>query len=449
MKKTFYVFVLVCVGLCLRSFSDTIKENSSEKTKRADILIDSLSGGKYADCVKYFDKTMKSALPADKLESVWKSIISQAGSFKEKSSVRDEKSGAYTIIYVTCKFELAPLDAKIVFDKENNIAGLFFVPAKEVTTYRVPVYAKPDSFVETDVIIGSNEWKLPGTLALPNGNGPFPAVILIHGSGPQDRDESIGPNKPFKDIAIGLASRGIAVLRYEKRTKEYQQKMARSSKTITLKEEITDDVLSACELLRKTDKIDTRRIILLGHSMGGMLIPRLGILDKNTSGLIIMAGNTRSLEDLLIDQTRYIFSINNEIPQKEKDAQLAILLKQTDRIKRKDYDLNTAESELPLGVSPVYWQDLQKYNPTETAKDLKQPLLILQGDRDYQVTKLDFEGWQTNLKGKNNVEYKLYPKLNHLFMEGQGKSTPQEYSLENHVADYIINDIAGWINKQK
>ncbi|MEI7905688.1 MAG: DUF3887 domain-containing protein [Candidatus Firestonebacteria bacterium] len=447
MKRMMLVFVLVCTGLCPRSFSDTIKENSSEKTKRANMLVDSLSGGNYADCVKYFDETMKTALPAEKLENAWKSIISQAGSFKEKSSGREEKSGTYTAVYVTCKFEHAPLDAKVVFDKENNIAGLFFVPTKEVTTYRVPVYYKPDSFVETDVIIGSNEWKLPGTLALPNGNGPFPAVILIHGSGPQDRDESIGPNKPFKDIAIGLASRGIAVLRYEKRTKEYQQKMARSSKTITLKEEITDDVLSACELLRKTDKIDKKRIILLGHSMGGMLIPRLGMLDKNASGLIIMAGNTRPLEDLLIDQTRYIFSINNEIPQKEKDAQLAILLKQTDRIKRKNYDLNTAESELPLGVSPIYWQDLQKYNPAETAKDLNQPLLILQGDRDYQVTQLDFEGWQTNLKGKNNVEYKLYPKLNHLFMEGQGKSTPQEYSLENHVADYVINDIANWINK--
>ena len=398
------LFLLIITNIAL---PETTVEDNSEKIEIANSFINYLSAGKYSDSVKLFDKTMKAALPSDKLEDTWKKIVSQVGAFKERSEIRKEESGKYTIVYVTCKFENMDLDAKVVLDKENNVAGLFFVPSTKKSVYNLPSYAKPDNFAEIEVIVGSDEWKLPGTLILPKGNGPFPAVVLIHGSGPQDRDESIGPNKPFKDIAIGLASNGIAVLRYEKRTKEYQQKMAKMNNSITLKEEVTDDVLSACELLRKNDKIDKNRIFLLGHSLGGLLIPRLGVLDKNTAGLIIMAGNTRPFEDLLVDQTKYLFSLNNEISEAEKEAQMTVLIKQVGRIQQKNYNINTPNSELPLGIPPVYWQDLQKYNAGETAKSLKQPLLVLQGERDYQVTKLDFDGWKSNLKEKNNVEYKL------------------------------------------
>ncbi|OGF47752.1 MAG: hypothetical protein A2231_10815 [Candidatus Firestonebacteria bacterium RIFOXYA2_FULL_40_8] len=430
-------------------FSLSTEGNSSDEITKASELVNYLSAEKYSDCVKLFDKTMRMALPAYKLKETWKMIISQVGAFKERSEIRKEEIGKYTIVYVTCKFENIDLDAKVVLDKENNVAGLFFVPSTKKSVYNLPAYAKLDNFSEIEVIVGSGEWKLPGTLTVPKGSGPFPAVVLIHGSGPQDRDESIGPNKPFKDIAIGLASNGIAVLRYEKITKEYQQKMAKMSSTITLKEEVTDDVLAACELLRKTDKIDKNRIFLLGHSLGGLLIPRLGVLDKNTAGLIIMAGNTRPFEDLLVDQAKYLFSLNNEMSEKEKEAQMTVLIKQVGRIQQKDYNINTPSLELPLGIPPAYWQDLQKYNAVETAKSLKQPLLVLQGERDYQVTKLDFDGWKSNLKEKNNVNYKLYPKLNHLFMEGQGKCTPQEYFIESHIADYIIKDIIEWLGKQK
>ncbi|OGF46039.1 MAG: hypothetical protein A2452_12510 [Candidatus Firestonebacteria bacterium RIFOXYC2_FULL_39_67] len=448
MKSTISALFLTVLFLS-NVFPLSTEGDSSDKLTKASELVKYLSVGKYSDSVKLFDETMKNALPADKLEETWKKIISQVGAFKERSAIRKEESGKYTIVYVTCKFENMDLDAKVVLDKENNVAGLFFVPSAKKSVYNLPSYAKPDNFVEIEVIVGSDEWKLPGTLTLPKGSVPFPAVILIHGSGPQDRDESIGPNKPFKDIAIGLASNGIAILRYEKRTKEYQQKMAKMNNSITLKEEVTDDVLAACELLRKTEKIDKNRIFLLGHSLGGLLIPRLGALDKNTAGLIIMAGNTRPFEDLLVDQTKYLFSLNNEMSETEKEAQMTVLIKQVEKIRQKDYIINTPGSELPLGIPPAYWQDLQKYNAGETAKSLRQPLLVLQGERDYQVTKLDFDGWKSNLKEKSNVNYKLYPKLNHLFMEGQGKCTPQEYFIESHVVDYVIKDIVKWIGSQK
>ncbi len=103
--------------------------------------------------------------------------------------------------------------------------------------------------------------------------------------------------------------------------------------------------------------------------------------------------------------------------------------------------------ELILGVPVKYWIDLKNYNPVETVKKLNIPVLILQGERDYQVTLDDFNGWKRELSSLNNFEFKLYPKLNHLFMEGEGKSTPEEYNKEGHIPEYVIKDIADWINK--
>jgi hypothetical protein len=121
------------------------------------------------------------------------------------------------VVYVTCEFQRGKLDTKVVFDG-NKITGLFFVLSG---TYKPPPYADSSKFEEREISIGKGIWSLPGTLSLPKGVGFFPAVVLVHGSGPHDRDETIGPNKPFRDLANGLASRGIAVLRYEKRTKQY------------------------------------------------------------------------------------------------------------------------------------------------------------------------------------------------------------------------------------
>ena len=108
--------------------------------------------------------------------------------------------------------------------------------------------------------------------SLPNGVENAPVAILVHGSGPQDRDESFGPNRPFRDLAAGLATKGIAVLRYDKRTKRYPESFA-DLKNPTVKEETVDDVSSAIEYLKYRPEIDGRRITVIGHSLGGMLAP--------------------------------------------------------------------------------------------------------------------------------------------------------------------------------
>jgi dienelactone hydrolase len=114
----------------------------------------------------------------------------------------------------------------------------------------------PDAFTETEVRVGSEPWVLQGTLSMPKGEGPFPAVVLLAGSGPNDRDESIGPNAPLRDIAWGLASNGIAVLRYDKRTKAHQVEMAADVAERHGARGTIDDALAAIELLRVTPGVD-------------------------------------------------------------------------------------------------------------------------------------------------------------------------------------------------
>ena len=167
--------------------------------------------------------------------------------------------------------------------------------------------------------------------------------MLVHGSGPNDRDETILANKPFRDLAWGLASKGIAVLRYEKRTKEHSAKlMADGIVNFTVKEETTDDALSAAAQLRVTDGIDPKRIFVLGHSLGGTLAPRIGQADPHLAGLIILAGATRPLEDLMVEQTRYLLSLHGQ-PSEEEQANLNQLLAEVAKVKK----LTAADASSP------------------------------------------------------------------------------------------------------
>jgi dienelactone hydrolase len=390
-----------------------------------------------------FDQTMKTAMPHGKLEEAWNSVVLQAGAFKQQGKARTEKRGAYTLVFITCDFEKTKLEVRVVLDEAKHISGLFFAPSTDVD-YSAAPYVKPDAFKEKEVVVGSGEWALPGTLSMPVGTGPFPAVVLVHGSGQNDRDESVKANKPFRDIAEGLASRGVAVLRYDKRSKVHGSKFGSS---FTVKEEVVEDALLAVGILRKTEGIDPKRIFVLGHSLGGMLMPRIGQQDPNIAGLISLAGATRHLEDVIPEQFQYLFSLDGSISKEEQDEldkqkQLAAEVK---ALKPTD----TGTVKFLFGAPPAYWLDLRDYEPPQVAKTLKQPLLILQGERDYQVTMVDFNNWKTALAGKKNATFKTYPELNHLFMSGTGKSNPGEYELPGHVDVRVIDDVAVWIKAQK
>ena len=319
------------------------------------------------------------------------------------------------------------------------------VKASEPPAYTPPAYVDVNVFHEQDVTVGSGEWALPGTLTYPAGAGPFAAVVLVHGSGPNDRDETIGPNKPFRDIAWGLVCRGISVLRYEKRTRQYAARFtADLLATLTVKEEATDDALLAVASLRGTPGIDPNRIYVLGHSLGGYLLPRIGAADPNTAGLISMAGPTRPMEDLILEQVAYIAALDGTVSPAEQ-ASLDALAVQAALVKDPNLSVDTPASSWPFGVPARYWLDLRGYNPAEVAKSLNMPMLFLQGGRDYQVTMVDLEGWRSALVSRQDVEFRVYPDLNHAFIAGTGQCAPAEYDVPGHVAEQVVADIAAWV----
>ena len=408
---------------------------------KAQQVIDAMAAGDFTKPVDLFDATMKAALPADKLRTAWTAIGAQAGAFTSRGATTTQPRGALVVTRTACQFEKTRLDVQIVFDQAGLVAGLQFLPA--ASAWALPGYATPSAYTESDVTVGAVNWPLPGTLTMPAGAGPFPALVLVHGSGPEDRDETIGPNKTFKDLAVGLASRGVAVLRFEKRTQQYAGKLGGIA-AFTVKDESIDDALAAVAKLRTTPKIDPARVFVLGHSLGGTLVPRIAAADPKIAGVISLAGATEKIEDAILRQITYIATAGGPVtPDGQKQIDDTKKLIATIRA------LTPADASNPrsIGGAPAaYWLDLEHYDPVATALTIRQPMLILQGERDYQVTMADdFSKWQAGLASKKNVTFKSYPALNHLFLAGTGKSVPAEYNTAGHVPEDVIRDIAAWI----
>jgi dienelactone hydrolase len=412
----------------------------------AKIFVGKLLNTDFIGAHNQFDDNMKMSINETKLQESWQNAIEEAGTLLQIIATDTKEMENYKIIILKCQFQKFDVDVQIVFNEQGEISGLNFTPINYV--YNPPEYIVESTFNEVDVTVGEGKWALPGTLSIPKGSGPFPGVVLVHGSGPNDRDESIGPNKVFRDIAWGLASQGISVLRYDKRTlKHVKQLTPELVAEMTVKEEVIDDALLALKLMRQTKDIDSKRIFMLGHSLGATLAPRIGLQDHQLAGLIMMAGITRSLEDTILDQFTYIYGLTGTMTEQQK-ADLETLKMKVDKLKDPELSDNISPQDLPLGVPIAYWRDLQDNNPVDDVKKLDLPILILQGERDYQVLEsIDFKGWKTALSNRTNATFKLFPGLNHLFIAGEGKSTPQEYTIEGHVDEEVINTILQWIRK--
>jgi pimeloyl-ACP methyl ester carboxylesterase len=452
MKHTF------CFLFCLSFFSllagcsqpaPTATQISADVEKIAQTVIEHLGRGDYSAAFSYFDSNLKVAFPEAQLKNTWEQIVSQVGLFQKSTGVRTTLQQGRRIVIITCQFEKDLLDIQLGFNDQSQVVGLSFAQA-EAAAPAMPTYTPPDyviarSFSEVEVTIGSGEWALPGTLTVPFcGNEPVPAFVFVHGSGPNDRNETIGPNQPFHDLAWGLASHCIAVLRYDKRTFTHASKFTpKVLAAFTTQQEVVEDALLAVKLLRQTSGIDAQKIYLMGHSEGGMLLPRIAQQNPDLAGLVFMAAPSRPLEELILDQLTYLSELDGNVTDEEATNLEAV---KSDIARIHSPDLSPNDSL--LGIGAAYWLDLRGYRPAESAKALSLPMYILQGGRDYQIlADKDFIGWKTVLQDKENIIFKLYPELNHLFIPGVGTSIPQEYQVEGHVSQEVIDDIAEWLGQ--
>lgn len=432
------IIAIVLVSLVsARSWTQTASPGTVD---RARAIFAMLVKRDFAAAAATFDDRMLQALPAEKLGQLWTAVVTQTGAFQTIVSARVEARGAFQAVILRASFERADTNFTFVLGTDGRVAGLFLSPADPVPTVStLPDYINPASFTEQPVTVGSGEFALPGTITRPRGAGPFPAVVLVHGSGQQDRDSTSGPNKPFRDLAHGLASRGILVLRYDKRTRVHAQKTV-ALPSFTVREETIDDAVLAVELLRQTPGVNGDRVFVLGHSLGGQLVPRIAPLVPAAAGFIVLAGAVRSTEQSLLDQNEYVMRLDGGLSAAEQ-AQLDQLRTLIARIRAL-----TPDSEgVFLGARAAYWIDMRDYDAPRAAAAITRPMLLLQGGRDYNVTMADFAEWRAAIGGKTTVTMKTYPSLNHIFVAGTGPITPAEYNVAAFMDEEVVRDIAAWM----
>ncbi len=337
---------------------------------------------------------------------------------------------------VPCRFALMPLDIALTLDGDA-LAGLTTQP---FTGNSVKAQAE-ESFLSVPLALpvpGLGE--LPGTLTLPKDGGPFPAVVLIHGSGPSDRDETTGSLTPFRDIAVSLTEKGIAVYRFDKRTLVYGNEIAGDT-GFTLMEENVLDAAEAVRLLSQREDIDRERIFVLGHSLGASAIPAIdGVLNEEgltARGYILMAPAARRLDTVMRDQ--YLF-LAEAFPASAGKLQAA--LAELGRLESLD---SLAEDEKVAGAFPAYWRWLFSYDVLTSAEGIKAPCLLLQGEEDYQVTMEDFELFRGRLGGRDNWTFVSFPSLTHLFVPGRKADGPNAYAADQRMDAGVLECIADFI----
>jgi uncharacterized protein len=362
--------------------------------------------------------------------------------FDEKN-ISLTKSTVHQNLKIPCIIQQTNLNYIIRFDYTGKIDEIYSSAQQPESLYSKPIYDNSNNYTQEQVSFGAEPWKLPATLTIPKGKGPFPVVILIHGSGPNDRDESVGAVKPFRDIAVGLAAKNIAVLRYEKRTLEHMTKMQLLG-NFTMKEEFEQDAFAAAEYLKTVKSIDASNIIALGHSEGGYVLPR--ILKADKTGIfkagIIMSGFSRPMYELISEQVEYFMS--KGMAGKE---QVDFIKAQVKLLQDPSFDPAKPPLGYNLGLS-YYYYDMKTYDVLGDTKAITKPMLILQGERDIQVNaKTDFDGWKKALENNIAAEFKLYPKLNHVYTEGEGEGTLEEYNISANIPQYVIDDIGQFVNK--
>lgn len=440
--------VLLGLALLLAPASAAAQQPGSDPAERAAMeFLRQLERGAFDSAAASLAPVAAAQMTGERLSALWATLRTQVGNLQRLTPGTVASVDSLRVVELGAHFDRAALRLRVSVTAGGRIAGFFVVPGapptapgdpSSATPARAPTpppYADTSAFREVEVVIGAGRWQLPGTLSIPDGVDRAPVVVLVHGSGPNDRNQTLGPNAPFRDLAWGLASRGIAVLRYDKRT--FAHAGAIDSRAATLGGEVIDDALAALAFVRSRPEVDTGRVFLLGHSLGGMLAPVIAGRDGRLAGAVIMAAPARDIVDVVAEQLQYVASL-----AAPADRQRLLELRQEMLVLR---DSSVAPDSTVLGAPASYWRELAAVDPVARARSLDVPLLVLQGERDYQSTMADFALWTEALGARPSVTLESYPALNHLFIVGEGLSTPAELGRAGHVAAEVVEDIARWI----
>lgn len=433
MKKTIKLFsLLMAFVLAFTACGPKEALSKEEAIKLSDRYVQCIVNRDYETVVANCQDKVQKQIDAAALQQAWESVAGTAGGFVSATATNFEEKSGYATVSTVAEFENAGFIITLNFDSEGKIRGIWFNFAPEDSVYQ-PI--DTDLFTEETVLIG--EYDIKGVVTTPDNMENYPVVVLVQGSGQSDFDETIGANKPFRELAHGLAEKGIASIRINKRL---YQKPALAHEQLTIWDEYMDDVYAAIDYAKANI---SENIFVIGHSQGGMSAPKIA-LDNNLNGVVMLAGTIRGLEDVILDQNIAVLN-TMDISDAEKQRQLKAVQDGVDAVKA----LTEATAEPVLGVPARYWLSMRDLDGENILKNkLTVPVLVLQGEADFQVyMDKDFAYMQSVLGDKENIQFKSYPGLNHLFMPQSlpGVMDVTEYTAENHIPQYVISDIAAFI----
>lgn len=414
-------------------------------------VLDLARSGRFAELRDRFPPPLRDMVSAESLQAAWDAEIERTGPVISTGTPLVESRAHGTLVKVPITCERGGLTAMIQTSESGVLLGIQLAPlaaAEPTQAWQPPDYAIPDSFVEEEVTVSTGPLAVGGTLSLPRAQGQHPSIVLLAGSGPQDRDETIGRNKILKDLAWGLASRGVAVLRFDKVTYAHGREIAAASE-FTLADEYLPQAVSAVHLLRDHPAIDSERIYVAGHSLGGTVAPRVAVKAPIVAGIVLLAGGVAPMHWSAVRQATYLASLDPNLAATYQPM-IETFTRQAIAVDKLDVSSHTPPSELPFATPASYWLDLRGYDPVATAAALGKPMLILQGGRDYQVTVADeLSRWRDGLAESPGVTIKIYDADDHMFFSGSGPSTPAKYEPAQHMDPEVITDIANWLNASR
>ena len=401
----------------------------------------------WAELRRHFALPLRWLLSAAFLKKAFDLVKVSAGPVEHVGDAVPSRGWLLAGAKVPVRFRRARLALGLTLTPYGGLLGLNFVPmgmAGLGRTWEAPAYAPEKGFSEEEVEVGPPTLRVKGTLTLPDGAERCPCVVLLAGSGPMDRDSTVDACKPFKDLALGLAGQGVATLRFDKVTHTHGAKV-RKNKAFTPTDEYLDHALDAVRQALAHEKIRAGCVVVLGHSLGGYVAPKLVEMETRIAGCVLMATPSVPIHHSALKQLRH-FAAMDEEPTETAREQIAELEKQCELADSEALNTSTAAAQLPLGLGPAYLLDLRNFRPIETAGSLTVPVLVLQGGRDYQVTAHeDFEDWRTGLRNKPDATLRVDEKLDHLFIAGEGPSTALDYNTPGHVDEQVVREISQWI----
>ena len=406
--------------------------------------------GRFAELAELFAPRLSAVVSADTVRSGWATALAGTGPVTAigRPVTRPGPADGLVRVIVPVTCERGGLAVHLTVDDAGLLHGLRLAPP-ETESWVPPRYAAGRPFAEHEVTVGSGPLAVPGTLSLPRQrqSGLLPALVLLGGSGPEDRDGSIGRSKPLRDLAWGLASRGVAVLRFDKVTHAHPDRVG-ENRAFTVADEYLPDALAAIALLRAHPAVDPARVFVAGHSLGGTIAPRVAAAEPTVAGLVLLAGGAQPLQWAAVRQISYLASL---APATAAASQPGIdaLTAQARMVDSPDLSTQTPDAELPFGVPAPYWLDLRDYDQVAVAAGLPQPMLLVQGGRDYQATVADdLSRWRAGLARRPNVAIRVYPADNHFFFPGTGPSSPAELAAAQHLDPEVVADVADWLKAQ-